>query len=71
ERASRRYKELIEKGEKTTYEETLKAVRERDHNDMTRAASPLCKAEDAEEIDTSGMSIEQVRDYICSKVREK
>lgn len=68
ERASRRYKELIERGEETTFEETLKAVRERDHNDMTRAASPLSKAEDAEEIDTTGMSIEQVADYICGKV---
>lgn len=70
ERAARRYKELIEKGEKTTFEDVLKAIRERDHNDMSREASPLVKAEDAEEIDTTGMSIEQVRDYICGKVRK-
>jgi len=70
ERASRRYKELKEKGENTDFEEVLKAIRERDHNDMTRDASPLSKAADAEEIDTTGMTIEQVVDYICGKIKE-
>ncbi len=68
ERARRRYLELLEKGEQTTFEEVLAAIRARDHNDMTRAASPLVRAADAEEIDTTGMSIDQVTDYICAQV---
>lgn len=68
ERAKRRYRELLEKGEQTTFDEVLAAIRARDHNDMTRAASPLVKAADAEEIDTTGMSIDQVTDYICDQV---
>lgn len=68
ERARRRYLELLEKGEQTTFDEVLAAIRARDHNDMTRAASPLVRAADAEEIDTTGMSIDQVTDYICDQV---
>ena len=68
ERAKRRYRELLEKGEQTTFDEVLAAIRARDHNDMTRAASPLVRAADAEEIDTTGMSIDQVTDYICDQV---
>ena len=68
ERARRRYHELLEKGEQTTFDEVLAAIRARDHNDMTRAASPLVRAADAEEIDTTGMSIDQVTDYICAQV---
>lgn len=70
ERASRRYKELAEKGENVTFDEVLRSIRERDLNDMTREASPLLKADDAEEIDTTGMSISQVADYICEKVKK-
>lgn len=56
-RASRRYKELISKGEKVTYEEVLKNVRERDYIDSNRAASPLSKAEDAIVFDNSDMGL--------------
>ncbi len=68
ERARRRYKELIEKGQEINYEQVLKDIRERDHNDSNRAASPLKKADDAVEIDTTNMTIEEVVDYICSKI---
>ena len=47
ERANRRFKELQEKGEKQTYEEVLKDIKQRDHNDMTRELNPLRKADDA------------------------
>jgi cytidylate kinase len=60
ERAERRYKELVEKGESQTYEEVLKDIIQRDHNDMTRKLNPLRKADDAVEIDTTGMNIEEV-----------
>ena len=37
---------------------------------MTRAASPLEKAKDAEEIDTTFMTIDQVVEYICSEIEK-
>ena len=52
-RAMRRYKELCEKGDNSSYEEVLKSVIERDKNDTTRAASPLRPADDAVILDTS------------------
>ena len=58
-RASRRYKELISKGEKVTYEEVLKNVRERDYIDSNRLSSPLLKAEDAIEFDNSDMGLKE------------
>lgn len=60
ERANRRFKELQEKGEKQTYEEVLKDIKQRDHNDMTRELNPLRKADDAIEVDTTGMGIDEV-----------
>lgn len=71
ERAQRRYKELMEKGDDTTYEEVLEDIRARDHSDMTRELNPLRKAEDAVEVDTTGMSIEEVVSHIRSLVDEK
>ncbi len=69
ERADRRYKELKEKGTQTTYEQVLEDIRQRDHNDMTRKLNPLRKADDAEEIDTTGLSIDQVIDKLISEIR--
>ncbi len=70
ERARRRYKELTEKGEKVTYEKVLADIRQRDYNDTTRKINPLKKAEDAVEIDTTEMSIEEVIDYICKEMKK-
>lgn len=58
-RASRRYKELISRGEKVTYEEVLKNVRERDYIDSNRLSSPLLKANDAIEFDNSDMGLKE------------
>ena len=55
-RAERRYKELLEKGEKVAYEDVLANVVERDHIDETRDESPLRKADDALLIDNSHLS---------------
>ena len=63
ERARRRHLELVEKGQQTSFLQVLEDIRLRDHNDMTRALNPLRKAEDAREIDTTGMNLEQV---ICA-----
>ena len=51
-RASRRYKELLDKGDSASYDEVLRNVRERDHLDSTREISPLLKAKDAVGIGT-------------------
>lgn len=68
ERADRRYKELIEKGQDVSYETVLDDIIKRDHNDMTRKLNPLKKADDAIELDTTGMSIEEVTDFIFKEV---
>jgi len=58
-RARRRYKELIDRGDKVTFEEVLKNVTQRDTIDSTREDSPLKKASEAIEIDNSDMGIEE------------
>ncbi|WP_459209310.1 (d)CMP kinase [Aquimarina rhabdastrellae] len=58
DRAERRYKELVDRGDKVTYEEVLKNVVDRDHIDSTRKDSPLKKAEDAIVIDNSNLTLE-------------
>lgn len=55
-RAKRRFDEFLERGEKVTFEETLKNVEYRDHIDTTRNDSPLLKAKDAVEIDNSKLT---------------
>ena len=58
-RAMRRHKELIEKGQPSTYEEVLENVVSRDHIDETREESPLRRANDAIPLDNSSMTIEE------------
>ena len=70
ERAMRRYNEMLQKGEEADFEQVYKDIIQRDYNDSTRAASPLKQAEDAELLDTTDMTIDQVVDYICDKVTE-
>lgn len=69
ERAERRYKELLLKGEDISYEKVLADIQERDYNDMHREITPLRKADDAIELDTTGMSIDEVTEYILRKVK--
>ncbi len=68
ERAERRFKELQEKGETQSYEEVLADIKARDHSDMTRALNPLRKADDAIELDTTGLGIEEVVDRVIKIV---
>ena len=58
-RAERRYKELTAKGDNVSLEEIYENVVSRDHADMTRAISPLRKADDAIVLDNSHMSVEE------------
>lgn len=70
ERAKRRYKELLEKGQEAAYEKVLADIKQRDYNDTTRKINPLRKAEDALTVDTTEMSKEEVIDFICSRLSE-
>ena len=54
----------------TTYEEVLRDIERRDLQDSTRAASPLVKVEDAIEIDTTKIDIEQTQDLLLSYIKE-
>lgn len=70
ERAKRRYKELLEKGEEVDLETIKKDIEERDYRDMNRENSPLKQADDAILLDSSNMTIDEVIDYIlnlCNK----
>lgn len=68
ERANRRLKEFLEKGIEQSYEEVLEDIIKRDKMDSEREESPLKKAEDAVEIDTSSLSIEKVSEKIIDLI---
>ena len=70
-RAQRRYDELIEKGEKVSYQDVFTNVVERDRVDTSRKDSPLVKADGAIEIDNSQLSKEKQFEIILKLVEEK
>ncbi|MCX6357826.1 MAG: (d)CMP kinase [Candidatus Aureabacteria bacterium] len=70
ERAKRRFLELQKKGKTPVMGKVIEEVKARDHQDSTRADSPLRKAAAAVEVDTTGMSIQQVVDAIVKLARE-
>lgn len=59
-RAKRRYKEMLESGQKVDFEEIKRDVITRDESDMARAVGALKKAPDAIHIDTSDLNIDEV-----------
>lgn len=70
-RAARRYAEQLEKGIlHISMEDVKKDIECRDKNDSCRELAPLKKAEDAVEVDTTEMTIEQVVDKILGLVKE-
>ncbi|MCI8346135.1 MAG: (d)CMP kinase [Clostridia bacterium] len=69
-RAQRRHKEMQEKGIQMTYEEVLKNIQIRDKNDKEKEIGALKIAEDAIYIDTTGLSIEEVKDKILNIIKE-
>lgn len=71
ERANRRYKELVEKGEPADFDKIEADIIERDNRDMNRAIAPLKQAEDAILIDSSNMSIDEVVERILKGVHER
>lgn len=74
ERAHRRCEEFEKKGLSVDYEQVLNDILKRDYIDSHRAVNPLCKAEDAIEIDSSKLTIEEVvslmSEYIKNKMEE-
>ena len=70
ERAKRRFIENQEKGIEMSYEELVEDIRRRDYIDSTRKESPLRKAEDAIEIDTTTMSIEDVVKTVTALIQK-
>ncbi|MCD8158279.1 MAG: (d)CMP kinase [Clostridiales bacterium] len=70
ERAKRRFEELELKGITTTYEEILEDIKKRDYNDSHREYNPLKRAEDAVLLDTTYMTIEEVKDYIVEEIKK-
>ena len=64
ERAGRRYKQLLEQGENVSLPALEEQVRLRDERDMNRKVSPLAIAEDAVEVDTSELSIQEAVDRL-------
>lgn len=69
-RAQRRYKEMQEKGIQMTYEEVLKNIQARDKNDKEKEVGALKIAQDAIYIDTTGLSIEEVKDKILNIIKD-
>jgi len=61
-RAKRRYKENMEKGIDTTYEEVLDNIKKRDYNDMHKEVGSLIRVDDAIYIDSTNLTIEEVVD---------
>ncbi|AVK99915.1 (d)CMP kinase [Pediococcus inopinatus] len=71
ERAERRYKENIAKGINTSLSKLKDEIETRDRKDSTRKTSPLTKAADAIEVDTTSMNIEQVVKEITKIINKK
>ena len=70
-RALRRYKENIERGIEADLEAIQAEIAKRDEQDMTREISPLRKAEDAIEIDTSEMTLDEVVAHVMNLVLQR
>lgn len=71
ERAERRHKENIEKGFSSDLEELKEEIRRRDEIDSQREVAPLVKADDAVEINTTSLNIDEVVGRIIEVVKNK
>jgi cytidylate kinase len=71
ERADRRYKQLIAKGESVSLPRLLEDIEERDARDASREVSPLVPAEDAIVIDSTATPVEEVFSQVWNKVTER
>lgn len=71
ERAERRYKQLIDKGESGSLADFIELVEARDERDRNRSVAPLVPASDAVIIDSTAMGIEQVLDRVIEIVKQR
>ncbi len=71
ERAKRRCSEFEKLGQKYDFQAVKEQIIQRDKNDMTRKLNPLRKADDAVEVDTTKMNIEEVKDTVIKIIKEK
>jgi cytidylate kinase len=71
ERANRRVKQLQEAGQSVDFKAILEDIERRDKQDRERTSSPLVAAEDAVEVDTTAMHIEQVLDVVLQLAQER
>lgn len=71
DRARRRYEELLQRGQQSDFDTVLRDLKERDHNDSTRASAPLRQAEDALLLDTTGNTLEQSFELLLNTVKEQ
>jgi cytidylate kinase len=71
ERARRRMEELAAAGKQVDFDETLREIQERDSRDASRDVAPMVPADDAELVDSSAMSLDDVITYIEEAVRRK
>ena len=70
ERAKRRHKELLDKGEPSIYSRVLQALKDRDARDSNRSAAPLIAASDAIVIDTSAMDPDEAFASALGSIRQ-
>lgn len=70
ERANRRYKEMIEKGENADYNDILEDIKKRDWQDSHREIAPLKQAEDAIFVDNGGYNLESGTEYLIGIIKE-
>ena len=70
-RARRRMKELVEKGQETTFEKVLEDIKARDYQDTHRETAPLRQAEDAVLADTSELTFEESFHLLRGIIAEK
>ena len=70
-RARRRVLQLEEKGEKADFDKILFDIVQRDYNDMHRQTAPLKAAENAVEVDTTEMTLDEVVSTIVSMIKEQ
>ncbi len=68
ERGRRRYEELKSKNPGLDLKTIVEEIRQRDHEDRNRQISPLVKADDALEVDTTRLSIEEVTDHVFKNI---
>lgn len=71
ERASRRYKEMLEKGETADYNDILEDIKKRDYQDSHREVAPLKQADDAIFVDNGNYNLESGAEYLIGIIKER